>query len=170
MLIDEFGVAHRTADELCELLYLNPNLQLNEVAVDNPEQFNNSALSLFYKIVPLSKYIPPKIPLEEFDQFNQNSWFMPDDYKTLDIASWVLDKCKTEEELQRVGKELLMFQDRDLFDLLRYMKYFVDVMRNANVVWGVGRGSSVSSYVLFLIGVHKIDAIYYDLNISEFLK
>jgi DNA polymerase III alpha subunit len=34
----------------------------------------------------------------------------------------------------------------------------------------VGRGSSVASYVLFLIGVHKIDPIKYELPIEEFFK
>jgi DNA polymerase III alpha subunit len=43
-------------------------------------------------------------------------------------------------------------------------------MREHGVVWGVGRGSSVASYVLFLIGIHKIDSLYYDLPIDEFLK
>ena len=75
-----------------------------------------------------------------------------------------------EEELQRVGEELLLFQERDMFDLLRYMKYLVDVMRTNKIVWGVGRGSSVSSFVLYLIGIHKINSLYYDLSIDEFIK
>jgi DNA polymerase III alpha subunit len=43
-------------------------------------------------------------------------------------------------------------------------------MRANNIVWGVGRGSSVASYVLFLIGIHKVDSLYYDLPIEEFLR
>jgi DNA polymerase III alpha subunit len=43
-------------------------------------------------------------------------------------------------------------------------------MRKHNIVWGVGRGSSVASYVLYLIGVHKINSMYYDLDIEEFLR
>jgi DNA polymerase III alpha subunit len=54
--------------------------------------------------------------------------------------------------------------------LLRYLKYFVDTMRANNVLWGLGRGSSVSSYVLYLLGVHKINSMFYDLDIREFLK
>jgi DNA polymerase III alpha subunit len=108
--------------------------------------------------------------LIDFDTANQNNWHMPVEYKDLDIAKYVLDLCKTEEELQRVGEELLLFQERDMFDLLRYMKYLVDVMRTNNIVWGVGRGSSVSSFVLYLIGIHKINSLYYDLSIDEFLK
>jgi DNA polymerase III alpha subunit len=50
------------------------------------------------------------------------------------------------------------------------MKYLVDLMREHNIVWGVGRGSSVSSFVLFLIGIHRINSIYYGLDVEEFLK
>ena len=59
---------------------------------------------------------------------------------------------------------------RDMHNLLRYMIYLVDFMRENNIVWGVGRGSSVASYVLYLIGVHKIDSIQYDLDWTEFLR
>jgi DNA polymerase III alpha subunit len=57
-----------------------------------------------------------------------------------------------------------------MFDLLRYLKYFVDTMRKNSVLWGLGRGSSVASYVLYLLGVHRINSLYYDLDIKEFLK
>jgi DNA polymerase III alpha subunit len=95
---------------------------------------------------------------------------MPEEYKKLDIAEYVLNLCTTQAELQRVGEELLLYQERDLFDLLRYLKYFVDVMRKNSVLWGLGRGSSVASYVLYLMGVHRINSMYYDLDIREFLK
>ena len=95
---------------------------------------------------------------------------MPDEYKDMDIAQWILDQCKTELELQRVGAELLLFQERELFPLLQYLKYFVDTMRANNILWGLGRGSSVASYVLYLIGVHKIDSLKYNLDWHEFLR
>jgi DNA polymerase III alpha subunit len=95
---------------------------------------------------------------------------MPDSYKNMDIAKWVLEQCKQQPELQRAGHELLLFQQKNLFPLLCYLKYLVDTMRTNNIVWGVGRGSSVASFVLYLIGVHKINSLYYDLPIEEFLK
>ena len=79
-------------------------------------------------------------------------------------------RAETEEEMQRAGQELLLYQEREMFVLLKYLKYLVDTMRSNNIVWGVGRGSSVSSFVLFLIGVHKINSLYYGLDIDEFLK
>lgn len=106
----------------------------------------------------------------DYDAIQQRTWFMPDEYKTFDIAEHILGLCQTQEQLQRAGQELLMFQERELFDLLRYLKYLVDTLRSNRVIWGVGRGSSVASYVLYLLGVHKIDSLYYDLDPAEFLR
>ncbi len=100
----------------------------------------------------------------------QNFWHMPDEYKNLDIAVHVLGLCKSEAELQRCGQELLLYQERDMFDLLRYLKYLVDVMIQNHIIWGVGRGSSVASYVLYKLGVHRIDSLYYNLDVGEFLR
>jgi DNA polymerase-3 subunit alpha len=95
---------------------------------------------------------------------------MPQQYKDLDIAQHVLSLCETPEELQRAGQELLMFQERGLFDLLRYLVYLVQVMRDNHIVWGVGRGSSVASFVLYKLGVHRINSLYYDLDPGQFLR
>ena len=108
--------------------------------------------------------------VEEFDSWKQNSWHMPEEYKQLDIAEYILGLCDTDAKLQRCGEELLLFQERNLFDLLRYLKYLVDTLRANNMIWGVGRGSSVASYVLYLLGVHRIDSMFYDLDPSEFLR
>jgi len=116
------------------------------------------------------QYIKTNIPLESFDIQNQKNWYMPKKYKDLDIAAYVLSLCKTDAELQRCGQELLMYQDRNLFDLLKFLTYLVDVMRENNIIWGVGRGSSVSSFVLYKLGVHRIDSMYYKLEIDEFLR
>jgi DNA polymerase III alpha subunit len=107
---------------------------------------------------------------EQFDHRCRNTWFMPDKYKELDIAELVISRCTTPEQLQRCGEELLLYQERGLFDLLRYLVYVVDIMKDNHVIWGVGRGSSVASYVLYLLGVHRIDSMYYDLDVGEFLR
>jgi DNA polymerase III alpha subunit len=113
---------------------------------------------------------PHVMSVPDWDAVKQKNWYMPIEYKNLDIAEHVLSLCCSDAELQRVGNELLLFQERGLFDLLKYLKYLVDVLRNNNVIWGVGRGSSVASYVLYLLGVHRIDSLYYDLDPSEFLR
>ncbi len=170
MKYDQFGVAHSLESEVCCLIYENPDINLGGLLVDNPEQYNKS-VELTYSDFPLlKKYTESNLSIEEFDLDYQNQWFMPDEYKNLDIVKWVLDQCKTDAELQRVGHELLIFSKKNLLNLLQYLKYLVDTMRENQIVWGVGRGSSVASYVLYLIGVHKINSLYYDLPIEEFLK
>jgi DNA polymerase III alpha subunit len=155
---------------LCNLLYKDPKLDISLFQVEDSIEYNRSVAELHAELDLLDNYHKIDQTVEEFDRVLQKNWRMPAEYKELDIASYILSLCKEEHELQRVGQELLLYQERNLFDLLRYLKYLVDTLRKNNVVWGVGRGSSVASYVLFLIGVHKIDAIYYNLNIDEFLK
>jgi DNA polymerase III alpha subunit len=106
----------------------------------------------------------------EFHAQQQQRWHMPEEYRHMDIAAHVLNLCASEAELQRCGQELLLYQERGLFDLLRYLTYLVDVMRENAIIWGVGRGSSVASHVLYKLGVHRIDSLYYNLDISEFLR
>lgn len=110
------------------------------------------------------------VAVPEFDHIRQKRWFMPEDYQNFDIAAYVLSLCRNQEELQRAGEELLMYQQYDLFDLLRYLRYLVAVMHEQRVIWGVGRGSSVASFVLFLLGVHRINSLHYDLDVKEFLR
>ena len=110
------------------------------------------------------------ISTEQFDLQCQQNWHMPAEYKTLDIAEFVLSQCDNDDELQRCGQELLLYQERNLFDLLRYLKYLVDTMTQNQVIWGVGRGSSVASHVLYKLGVHRIDSLYYNLDVTEFLR
>lgn len=108
--------------------------------------------------------------IPEFHTQQQKNWHMPPQYKNMDIAEHVLSLCESSAELQRCGQELLLYQERDLFDLLRYLKYLVDVMRDNQIIWGVGRGSSVASFVLFKLQVHRINSLYYNLDPGEFLR
>ena len=97
------------------------------------------------------------------------NWFIPDSYKNMDIEAFLVAQCPT-ENYNRLVIELELFQQNGMIPVLKTMKYVVDTLRKNNIVWGVGRGSSVSSYVLYLIGIHKIDSIKYNLPIEEFFK
>jgi DNA polymerase III alpha subunit len=139
--------------------------------VDNSVDLSTVA-DLLETVPVLIKYnqLIENISTEEFDQQCQSNWHMPQHYKDLEIAEYVLKLCTTDAELQRCGKELMLFQDRGLFNLLRYLKYLVDVLQENKIIWGVGRGSSVASFVLYKLGVHKIDSMYYELDPEEFLR
>lgn len=165
---DIYGQKIYSETDLCEFYLKNPEISLSKVLADKEILFDES-LDLS-DIPQIEQYVTTNLSVEDFDLALQRKWLMPEQYKQLDIAKYVLDLCTTEVELQRVGQELLLYQERDMFDLLRYLKFLVDTMRQHNIVWGVGRGSSVASYVLYLLGVHKINSIFYDLSIDEFLK
>jgi DNA polymerase III alpha subunit len=104
------------------------------------------------------------------NHIDPTTWFIPYEYKTMDILDWLYQRCPTPEIRERVVEELRLFAKHDMIPVLKTMKYVVDTLRANNVVWGVGRGSSVASYVLHLIGVHKIDSIKYNIPIEEFFK
>jgi DNA polymerase III alpha subunit len=169
MKTDDYGQIILTENDLCDLYMRDPTRTIKNCLVDN--QINLDNIFLSEENLPiLVEYVDTKLLLEEFDELNQSQWQMPIEYQEMDIAKWVLDQCKNEEELQRAGNELLKFHDRNMFPLLKYLKYLVDTMRRNNIVWGVGRGSSVASYVLYLIGIHRINSLYYQLSVDEFLK
>lgn len=169
MYTDIYGQQVYSEQDLLDIYLTNTEFKSSgNILVDKTIKFD-SYLDL-EDLPNLVEYTVDDKTIEEFDEVCRDNWFMPDEYRNFDIAKYVLDLCQTDEELQRVGKELLLYQKRDMFVLLQYLKYLVDTMRANNIVWGVGRGSSVASFVLFLLGVHKINSLYYDLPIEEFLK
>ena len=170
---NKFGEIVFDEQDLCDLVMKGHDVsKLSGIIVDPPVDLETAALILedVPAFIQSDKYAEENMSIQEFDHRNQQRWFMPDQYRELDIAKHVLDLCKTDEELQRVGEELLLYQERNLFDLLRYLKYLVDVMRENRLIWGVGRGSSLASYVLYLLQVHRINSMFYDLDPREFLR
>lgn len=156
--------------DLFELIY-KKDFDLDKIYVDQPtantfNKSNNINNDKFSKINFLDQ---KDETIEEFDSRNQENWFMPDEYKNMDIEGFLVTQCP-KQNYERLIIELQLFRKHNMMTLLRYLKYLVDTMRENNIVWGVGRGSSVASYCLFLIGVHKIDSIKYKLDIKEFIK
>lgn len=172
MKIDQYGQIIFSEQDLLNLIMEgNPVNQYSNVFVDS--SVNLESIKSLQELESLKTWTAAQDltqTVEEFDHTCQQQWLMPAEYQNLDIAEYVLNLCQNQAQLQRVGAELLLYQEKNLFDLLRYLKYLVDTMTQNNIIWGVGRGSCVSSYVLFLLGVHKIDSLYYDLDPKEFLR
>ena len=169
ILLDKYSRQVLSENQAVEMLYSDPALDVSNLCLQDSDQFNSASKKLHLNMF-ITQLDEIGVDVAQYHNNNQSNWHMPEKYKQLDIAEYLLKLCNTDAELQRVGTELLLYQERDMFDLLRFLVYIVDVMREQNIVWGVGRGSSVASYVLYLIGVHKIDSLYYDLDIAEFLR
>lgn len=172
MKTDHLGQMIFSEDDCVNMLMSGHKIPINGMLVDTTVDLETAAgiLENVPTFVKYNELAMQALSVEDFDHVNQGQWLMPDKYKQLDIAEYVLSLCESEAALQRVGEELLLYQARDLFDLLRYLKFLTDVMASNNLIWGVGRGSSVASYVLYLLKVHRIDSLHYNLDITEFLR
>ena len=151
------NIIKATESDGIELLYSNKSLA--GVPFNNVKQFNLHADSL-----ELEQLVDS---IEYSKQFN-----IPQHYLGIDVEQYIRGLVATADAKRkaRVEAELELFRTRNLFSILQLLIYIIDTMRKHNLVWGVGRGSSVASYCLYLIGVHKIDSVKYDLDIREFLK
>ena len=147
------------ADEQTGIELLYRGSDLSDVAFDDIDRFNNFATEL--EISPISDV---SLISKEFK--------IPQHYKELDVEKYIRERLvqRDPDEIGRVEMELDMYKERGLFPVLQLLIWIVDTMRKHNLVWGVGRGSSVSSYLLYILGVHKVDSYKYGLDIKEFLK
>lgn len=136
----------------------------------------NDEIIQYNKHVIDTEQIKVKESLDELD----TSWNIPDSYKQLNILEYIIDKLSnisdtlSDNELliryDRIKKEFKLYEQLNLTIVLQTMVYIIDTFKKYNVVWGVGRGSSVSSYILYLLEVHDVDSVIYDLDFNEFLR
>lgn len=173
MIQNNFSQLVFSENDICDLLMQgHPVDSLKNMVVDQTVNLEDLVMQIERPESLLSWTFPYSqgISVPEFHLSQQMNWHMPEEYKQVDIAAYILGLCTTEAELQRCGEELLLYQERDLFNLLKYLRFLVDVMTEHKLIWGVGRGSSVASYVLYKLGVHRIDSMFYNLDVHEFLR
>lgn len=168
MRLDNLGVPIFSSQDIFELIYQGKLDILPKLLVD-PNDLEIKKFNSHSDTVKLKEYQELPVDQIEFDSALQSDWFMPDEYKNMDIEGYLVNVCP-KENYQRLIEELQEYRSRNMLNLLRWLKYFVDTCRKENIVWGVGRGSSVASYVLYLLGVHKIDSLKYKLDWQEFLR
>lgn len=172
MHTNKYGEVVLNSTDVFNGIYSGKISSLDNLQIDDQEElekFNSAIRSNFEQLQEAVLYKEYTGSVEDFDRANQETWFMPDEYKNMDIEGFLVHVCP-KQNYERLIDELNLFRQHNMIDVLRYLKYFVDTMREHKIVWGVGRGSSVASYALYLLGVHKIDSIKYKLDIKEFLK
>jgi DNA polymerase III alpha subunit len=168
MITDNFGNIIYQENDILELLYQNKSEFLDQILVQDSTEILKFEKNANVRLKKLDNVLN-QLSINEFDQICQQDWFLPDSYKNMDIEEFLVNVCP-KENYQRLADELQEFKTRNMLPLLRVLKYLVDTFRENQVVWGVGRGSSVASYALFLIGIHKIDSVKYNLDWREFLR
>lgn len=168
---DDFGNVIFSVDGLVQHLMCGGDLgDLCAEGIPEIEAFNRLCKEFDHPEDQLSIYEKPTISVEDWDTAHQSQWFTPEPYASMDVLDFLLSKCSTVEQVERVELEWKLFEERQMVDVLRFLIYMIANFRERNVVWGVGRGSSVASYCLYLIGVHRIDSLKFDLDPYEFLK
>jgi DNA polymerase III alpha subunit len=159
-MLDNKGNMYVEEDDIIELMLLNKQAKILPRNIKSFKVFESTCKS--YGI---------KNPFELDSSTDDITWNMPVDYRVLDIKKHIESNYTLNNtQLARVDLELDEFEQRNLTDLLRFLVYFIDTVRTNNIVYGVGRGSSIASYVLYLLKVHRIDSLKYNLDIKEFLK
>lgn len=155
-----------TVDEVLGLL-LKGDTQGDIVVsdCDEIEKFNVYKENLSSKINLVEEDLS-----DDFHERKTQTWFIPEQYYDIDLDNFLLSKCNTVQEKNRVKLELEEFKKRNLETVLRLMIFLVDHFKENGVVWGVGRGSSTASYCLYLIGINRVNSLQYDLDIKEFFK
>lgn len=105
------------------------------------------------------------------------AWNLPAEYKELDLELYLLGLAERverdqlyEQRLQRLASEIDTYLRLGHQEILRALIYIVDTLKEKKAVWGVGRGSSCSSYLLFLLGLHEVDCVLYDVPLSDFIR
>jgi DNA polymerase III alpha subunit len=166
---NEYGDVIFTEDDAIDLLYTNPDFDISKLFFNDTNKYD-AALKELGLDLPVIHSIPERESLQDFDKNNCEQWHMPESYYQINVLQWLLERCQTDEERMRVQLEYDLFEKKKFIRVLQFLIYFVDTLRANNIVWGVGRGSSVASFCLFLIGVHKINPLLYNLDITEFLR
>ena len=161
-MLDSKGNMYIEEDDIIELMLQNRQAKILPRDTETFRLFDSTCKTYGIK----NPFVQVK-PLED-----TLDWCLPEPWANINIAEHLqtLVPITDTARWNRINMELSEFEQRDLLDLLRFLMYLVHTMRTNNIVYGVGRGSSVASYVLYLIGIHRIDSFKYNMDIKEFLK
>lgn len=116
-----------------------------------------------------------EFPLNKMEN-NQlgSSWNIPSQCKNINLKEYILAKLvdrfpnADDRYVKRLEEELLEITSRDVVDLFRTLIFVTETLLKSDTVLGVGRGSSCASLFLFVLGLHKVDPIKYNIPASEF--
>lgn len=173
-------ILYGDGDSIVELPFLYNHLlsggKVSEVFVSK-EDFEENEVQTYNK-----KFMQDQVLVKNGFREVSHEWIIPKRFKELNLSDYLFRQLKREvneneftddeitERFYRTKMELRIWKKRNMLDLLRTLIYIVNTFEEHNITWGAGRGSSCASYVLYLIGLHQVDSVFYDLDIGEFFR
>lgn len=173
-IIDEFGNVFYKPEDILEKIYEGDEKYLNNIYTEESNDikkfnFMMKRLNIDFNLKTIKNSQDFILNEEKIKELIED-WLIPEKYKNMDIEEWFFSKKLNKEEFDRVKKELNFFKRKNAYFFLKALIYLVDLMKENNIVWGPGRGSAVSSYCLYLIGIHRINPLEYDIPFEEFSR
>lgn len=107
--------------------------------------------------------------IEEYDNEPVYPWTFSD-WDDLILLLVNDSRVSNEKYKDRLIMELEFFEKNHLMPFIYNLYALIQRFKQDGVVWGVGRGSSCASFVLYLMDVHSVDPVKYNIDFSEFSK
>lgn len=161
------GISEVDADIAHELILLG--LEPDQFIVAKP----NEDVDLFNSLSEI------KIPQSHLGSCSfTHDWIMPQEYRALDLELFSYKKLEEyvskkhihdfKKYQDRLQLEIAEIERRQLGNIVRCVIFALDRMKESGSIWGVGRGSSCASLVFFLVGLHAVDPVLYNISHLEF--
>lgn len=171
MYVNEYGDTVMNEESAIELMYEGV-FDIESLFFKDSEEvrkYNKQMRKFNWAEKQVHIYEKPQVSFEEYHHLKQQQWLVPKHVFDIDIKQHLIEQCTTDQQLERVALELQIYEKHELMQLLCVVKWLMDTAKQNNIITGVGRGSSCASLCLYLLGVHYVDPLKYDLNFSEFL-
>ena len=174
MITDAYGNCSFSTREVIELMYSGE--PVDQLVLDDLKEASlHSTHAKHFEVDTSAQPMSIDMPVDQYHELLAGTWIMPEQYASIDIELYLTEKMSQRKMIDdayidRLAIELDEYTQRNMIHILKYLIYMMDVCKQNNIVTGIGRGSSVSSLVLYLIGTHHIDPIKNKLDHKEFLR
>lgn len=145
-----------TNEEFCSIIKHDRAIENTNIIADMVEDYN---LSLPASLPDFK--CPKKLTAEEyFKQLCNEGW------KTKILGR--IPKDQLQKYKDRIEEEIAVFKEANLFNYFLIVKDIIDYAISKNSLVGTGRGSIGGCLTGYLLGIHQIDSIKYNLIFSRF--
>jgi len=179
MIVNEYGQVNFGTKEILEKFYTQ-EWQTVKGFMHNVDEMNKwNGHCTHFELAPVEQSVKPLQDINAYHKQMSNTWNMPKQYAEFDRVGYfskelVRRSLNSQQYLDYLVDEIEAWSNimstESATNLWRFLHYLIATCKENDIVTGVGRGSSVSSLVLFLLGVHAVDPVKYNLNYKEFLR